>query len=132
MPLNNSKIAVVIPCYRVCHHIVDVINNIPEYVNAIYCVDDGCPDQSGKHIENNISDTRVEVLKHKNNLGVGGAMITGYKKALNDGADIIVKIDGDGQMDPRLIANFIIPIIENKADYTKGNRFFHQSHRTYP
>src|SRR5690606_11392859 len=58
------------------------------------------------------------------NLGVGGAVMTGYLTALADGMDIIVKVDGDNQMDPALIPDFIAPILAGEADYTKGNRFF--------
>jgi hypothetical protein len=57
-------------------------------------------------------------------MGVGGATISGYREALADGATVIVKIDGDGQMDPGLVERFVEPILKGKADYTKGNRFF--------
>ena len=71
-----------------------------------------------------MKDKRIRVFFNKTNLGVGGAVMTGYKQALKDGIDIIVKVDGDGQMDPKLIPDFVKPIIEGKCDYTKGNRFF--------
>ncbi|HPF78886.1 MAG TPA: glycosyltransferase family 2 protein, partial [Alphaproteobacteria bacterium] len=118
------KIAVVIPCYRVTKHILAVLEKIPESVQAIYCVDDCCPDNSGELIKTECKDKRVNVLRHVMNQGVGGAMITGYEQALNDGADIIVKLDGDGQMDPALIDIFTAPIINGDCDYTKGNRFY--------
>jgi dolichol-phosphate mannosyltransferase len=70
------------------------------------------------------NDPRVKVLPHDVNKGVGGAVMTGYQTALADGASIIVKVDGDGQMDPTLIPLFIEPILAGEADYTKGNRFF--------
>lgn len=124
MLTKDLSIAVVIPCFRVSKHVLNVLNNIPACITNIYCVDDACPEHSGKLIEEKCIDTRVSVIFHQTNLGVGGAMVSGYKQALKDNADIIVKIDGDGQMDPQLIPHFIRPIIENKADYTKGNRFF--------
>ena len=64
------------------------------------------------------------VIRHDQNQGVGGAVITGYQAAIRDDMKIIVKIDGDGQMDPMLIPEFVLPIIEKEADYTKGKRFF--------
>lgn len=121
---NHYKIAVVVPCYRVKDHIEGVMAAMPDFIWRIYCVDDACPEESGKFIRENIKDERVIVLKHETNQGVGGAVITGYRQALEDGADIAVKVDGDGQMDPALIGSFISPIIAGACDYTKGNRFY--------
>lgn len=117
-------VAVVIPCYRVRASIQRVIASIGQEVGAIYVVDDACPEASGKFVQENCSDPRVAVLFHDSNQGVGGAVITGYRAALEDGADIIVKLDGDGQMDASLIPYFIEPIQTGEADYTKGNRFY--------
>jgi glycosyltransferase involved in cell wall biosynthesis len=122
---GSLSIAVIIPCYRVTEHVVDVIAQIGPEVHAIYCVDDGCPDGSGKLIEKSISDKRVKVLYHQENEGVGAAMLTGYRQALAEGHDVLVKIDGDGQMDPALVPQFVYPIELGLADYTKGNRFFY-------
>lgn len=121
---SNAKIAVVIPCYRVVDHIEAVVGAIGPEVDRIFCVDDHCPDQSGAFIEKTIKDPRVTVIFHEQNLGVGGATTTGYKAALEQGADIVVKLDGDGQMDPREIETLISPILDGNADYAKGNRFF--------
>lgn len=117
--------AVVIPCYKVTQHILQVISEIAEdYVWRIYVIDDCCPDGSGDFVEQNCNDPRVRILRNKCNQGVGGAVMAGYKQAIADGAEVIVKIDGDGQMNPALIPAFITPIIRGEADYTKGNRFF--------
>ena len=118
------KTAVVIPCYRVTRQVLGVIAAVPPHVSLIVCVDDACPDGCGKYIEGANLDKRVVVLYHESNQGVGGAMVTGYRAALERGATIIVKIDGDGQMDPQLIPAFVAPIVEGAADYTKGNRFY--------
>lgn len=118
-----AKIAVVIPAYRVANHILDVIAEIGKNIELIYVVDDACPEQSGQLVSSKVKDKRVRVLTHKVNQGVGGAVLTGYKAALEDGAEIIVKVDGDGQMDPALIDDLVQPILSGKADYTKGNRF---------
>lgn len=120
----GSRVAVVIPSYKVTRHIVNVVSQIPEAVWRIYVIDDACPDNSGKLVEDQVADVRVRVLYHTQNQGVGGAVMTGYLAAIADGAEIIVKIDGDGQMDAKLIPSFIEPILAGEADYTKGNRFF--------
>ena len=117
-------IAVVIPCFRVKKHILGVIESIGSEVSRIYVIDDKCPEASGSLVEANCADTRVRVVYHDTNKGVGGAVMTGYRVALGDGADIIVKIDGDGQMDPALIEDFVAPLIAGEADYAKGNRFY--------
>ena len=120
----SSKIAVVIPSYRVCKHILSVIKKIGPEVSRIYVVDDCCPENSGSFVKANCDDKRVIVLRHQENQGVGGAVMTGYQAAIADDMEIIVKVDGDDQMEPSLIPNFITPILAGEADYTKGNRFF--------
>jgi glycosyltransferase involved in cell wall biosynthesis len=114
---------VVIPCYRVTAQILDVLARVGPEVDAVYCVEDACPDQSGRHIEQHCHDPRVRVLRHETNQGVGGATITGLQQALADGATVVVKIDGDGQMDPALLPRIVLPIVTGRADYAKGNRF---------
>jgi glycosyltransferase involved in cell wall biosynthesis len=121
---TSLRVAVVIPCFRVRRHILDVLKEIPEAVHQIYVVDDACPDNSGLFVSQNTSDPRIKVMTNPVNLGVGGAVMNGYRAAMSHGADIVVKIDGDGQMDPSLIPLFIEPIALERADYTKGNRFF--------
>ena len=117
-------IAVVIPCYRVKTHILDVLQKIGPECSRIYIIDDGCPDATGKFVEENCSDIRVKVIYNSCNEGVGGAVIRGYLSAMQDGAMVIVKIDGDGQMDPAFIPQFVTPILSGEADYVKGNRFY--------
>lgn len=121
-------IAVVIPSYRVKDKILKVIESIGEEVQKIYIVDDECPEKSGEYVQQNANDSRVEVIFHEKNMGVGGAVVTGYKKAIEDNCSIVLKIDGDDQMDTSLIPKFIEPIEKNLADYTKGNRFFYLKH----
>jgi dolichol-phosphate mannosyltransferase len=117
-------IAIVIPCYRETEHVLGVLEKVTKDVTKIYCVDDGCPDQTGAFIEKNCTDERVTVVRTGKNLGVGGAIIAGYRMAMAEGADVIVKIDGDGQMDPAILPDFVAPIAAGKADYVKGNRFY--------
>ncbi len=124
MTTPEVKIAVVIPCYNVKAHVLEVIAAIGNEVSKIYVVDDCCPQASGNHVEAYCTDPRVTVLRNAVNQGVGGAVMHGYQVAIADGMDVLVKIDGDGQMEPSFLPDFVAPIIHGEADYTKGNRFF--------
>jgi len=125
----HPKIAVVIPCFRVSSKITEVVTGILGFADQIYVIDDCCPEGSGGVVERNFAQhLKVAILRTKKNLGVGGAVITGYQKALADGAEIIVKIDGDGQMDAGMIPAFTNLIASGQADYAKGNRFFSLSY----
>ena len=124
MNYTRFKIAVVIPAFRVEKEIQAVLAGIPRFVRRIIVVDDASPDSSadlaaavGKR------DKRITLIRHAQNQGVGGAVASGFKKALEYKCDIIVKVDGDGQMDPHHIPDLIAPLIAGDADYTKGNRF---------
>lgn len=122
---SSPNIAVVIPCYRVSQHLLNVVTAIPDCVTSIYCVNDGCPDNSTQVIKQHMAiDNRLKVVMRATNGGVGAAVISGYLEALKDEADIVIKIDGDGQMDPAIIPLFVAEIQEGRADYVKGNRFF--------
>lgn len=124
MASDSNSIGVVIPCFRVAAHICDVIRGIGPEVARIYVVDDCCPEGTGDLVDKKVSDPRVRVLRHERNKGVGGAVVTGYRQAVADGMDVVVKVDGDGQMDPALIPRFAWPLLSGDADYTKGNRFY--------
>ncbi|HKU17743.1 MAG TPA: glycosyltransferase family 2 protein [Candidatus Saccharimonadales bacterium] len=119
-----TAVAVVIPCYRVAGKILGVIEGIPNFVEKIYVVDDCCPEKSGALVMSTVTDPRVVVIFNEANTGVGGAVMAGYRRAIADGVNIIVKMDGDGQMDPDGLMPLILPIVHGEADYTKGNRFF--------
>ena len=111
----RTEIAVILPCYRVKDRILSVIDRIGAEVGRIYVVDDKCPEGSGQHVLQHCRDPRVTVLFHSENQGVGGAVTTGYRQAILEQADVLVKVDGDGQMDPALIGNFVAPILEGRA-----------------
>lgn len=126
-------IAVVIPSFRVKAHILDVIARIGPECGRIYVVDDRCPEHSGEHVEASCPDPRVRVIYNQENLGVGGATMVGYEAAIADGAQAIVKIDGDGQMDAATIPRLVRPLLDGEADLVKGNRFFElEGLRTMP
>ncbi|UOY05338.1 glycosyltransferase family 2 protein [Muricauda sp. SCSIO 64092] len=119
---ENKKIAVVIPCYKVSRHITEVLVAVPEWIDHIIVVDDACPEGSGNMVKGLCLD-KVSVICHQNNKGVGGAVLSGFRKAIEFRCDIVVKLDGDGQMCPGHIGKLIQPLLDNAADYTKGNRF---------
>jgi dolichol-phosphate mannosyltransferase len=123
-PSRPPSVAVIVPAYRVRERILEMLGGIPDWVTAIYVVDDACPDGSGDQVLEGCHDARVHLVRHRQNQGVGGAVMTGYARALEDGADVLVKMDGDGQMDPALLPQLLGPILRGEADYTKGNRFY--------
>jgi dolichol-phosphate mannosyltransferase len=126
--LEGAGVWLVIPCYRVKAHILQVIAKAPSWIEGIVCVDDACPDGSGDFIEANAHDPRVVVVRLQQNQGVGGATMAGYREAARRGGEVLVKVDGDDQMDLGNIAQLVAPILLGEADYTKGNRFTSISH----
>jgi dolichol-phosphate mannosyltransferase len=122
--LDGKNIAVAIPAYKVATQIGGVIAAMPECVDHIYVVDDASPDDIAAQIEK-LNDPRVELLRHEKNQGVGGATSTGMQRALSAGCDIVVKCDGDGQMNPADIPRLLQPLLNGAADHAKGSRFHH-------
>ncbi len=124
MSFTEFDIAAVIPAYGVEHNIESVLDGLPSFLKHIIVVDDASPDSSGKLVAAAAqNDRRITLVTHSKNLGVGGAMVSGFRKALELGAQVVVKLDGDGQMDPVHIPALVKPLIQGKADYVKGNRF---------
>ncbi|MBN2115709.1 MAG: glycosyltransferase family 2 protein [Anaerolineales bacterium] len=122
--LHKYCIAAVIPCYRVEREIQSVLRAVPAYIKHIIVVDDGSPDATADLVTASAKqDERLLLIRHPSNQGVGGAMVTGYRTALGLGAQIVVKIDGDGQMDLERLPDLLQPLVEARADYSKGNRF---------
>jgi glycosyltransferase involved in cell wall biosynthesis len=122
--VNAIRLAVVIPCYRVECEIEQVIRALPEYIDYIIVVDDASPDQTAAIVAKLAqTDARLTLMRHPQNRGVGGAMKTGFKKALELGAQIVAKVDGDGQMDTSYLPGLLLPLLKGQADYAKGNRF---------
>jgi len=115
---KNKLIGVVIPCYNHGQHIGSVIESIPDFIDHIVVVDD-----SSTQPLPDFESERIEVIRTPKNLGVGGATVTGFRKLLEIDPFIIVKMDADGQMDPRYIPDLLDPLINGRAEYAKGNRF---------
>jgi dolichol-phosphate mannosyltransferase len=126
--LDGAGVWLVIPCYKVRGLILRVIEKTPSWIEGIVCVDDACPEESGDFIEAETRDPRVVVVRLKQNQGVGGATLAGYAEAARRGGRILVKVDGDDQMDLTCIPQLVAPILLGEADYAKGNRFTSVSH----
>ncbi len=122
MSAATIPVAIVIPCFRVERQVAAVIRSIPEHYRMIICVDDASPDASAEVIAA-LNDPRVTLLRHPANRGVGGAVKTGYEEAMRRGAEVCVKMDGDGQMHAEDLDALVAPLLDGSADYAKGNRF---------
>jgi glycosyltransferase involved in cell wall biosynthesis len=124
LDLSEYRIAAVVPAYRVERDIESVLCALPAYLQHVIVVDDASPDRTAELVAGLARrDARIVLLQHERNRGVGGATVTGFLKALELGAQIVVKVDGDGQMDLGRLPDLLSPLILGKADYTKGNRF---------
>lgn len=120
---KKISVAVVIPAFKVSSKIVSVIKEIDKSVSNIFVIDDKCPEQSGTKVRSTFKDKRIQVLFNESNLGVGGSTMRGYVEAMKTTVTYVVKLDGDGQMDPKLISKFVNALELTGADYAKGNRF---------
>lgn len=121
---EGRKVAAVVPAFNEARHIGRVIELMPAWVDAIIVVDDRSSDGTADAARAS-GDARVDVVRHEVQRGVGGATVSGFRRALEVGADIAVKVDGDGQMDPDRMADLLDPLLRDGVDYAKGNRFLH-------
>jgi len=123
--LKEKTVAVVVPAYNEEKLIAKTITTIPELADRIIVVNDASTDRTAEIVEEMVKeDSRICLMEHEVNQGVGGAIVTGYKKACDLEMDITVVMSGDAQMDPKDFLNIIEPIATGNADYTKGNRLF--------
>lgn len=132
--ISEKKIATIIPVYNVGKKIIELLDLIPDYVDKIFLVDDNCPLKTGMYAEKKFANKdKLKVIFNEINLGVGGAVKIGYQECLNNDYDIIVKIDGDYQMDPLEISKIVEPLLSANYDYVKGNRFLKKTEiKNYP
>ena len=123
MSYEGLRVVVAIPAYKAQASIAAVIGDVPKAVDRIIVVDDASPDGTAETVRA-INDPRVRLIVHDRNLGVGGAMKTAYRAALEEGVDVVVKMDADGQMDPRYLGDLVAPAATGEAGYVKGNRLW--------
>ncbi len=119
---KGKKIAVVIPAYNEQDFIQSVLSGIPHFVDAIVVVDDASHDETAKRVRET-ADVRVRLLANATNAGVGAATVRGYREALELQSDVLVKVDGDGQMPLEYLGALLDPVVGGGYDYAKGNRF---------
>ena len=123
---KNKSVCVVVPAYNESSQILNVIDTMPDFVDAIVIVDDASTDRTADIVrEKKAADGKIVLLVHDSNQGVGGAIATGYKHARDANYDVTAVMAGDGQMDPADLPRILDPIVEGKADYSKGNRLFY-------
>ena len=126
--LNGARVGVVVPAYNEEGQIGTVLSQIPDFVDTIIVVDDASRDRTveaaGEHQKR--MNGRLVILQHDRNKGVGAAITTGYKKAVEQGLDVVAIMAGDAQMDPRDLRDLVAPVTEKRVEYTKGNRLFTQ------
>ncbi len=124
MTSSIYKIAVVIPCYNVAKSISNVIVGLPDIVSCVIVVNDCSLDDTELIVSNMAkANSKITLLNNAKNLGVGGAMICGFKEAIRKKCDVVIKLDGDGQMDASYIPK-MVEILDSGYDFVKGNRFF--------
>ena len=121
--LEERQVAVVVPAHDEEELIAETIGGIPPFVDRVYVVDDASTDATAERARGT-GDARVEVIAHDRNRGVGAAIVTGYKRAVEDGADVVAVMAGDNQMDPADLATLTAPVARGELDYAKANRLF--------
>lgn len=120
---EGLRVAVVVPAYLEQAHVASVITSMPALVDHIIVVDDASPDGTSA-AASAVGDPRTEVLRHEHNKGVGGAIVTGHRRALELGADVSVVMAGDGQMDPLQLPRLLHPLAHEGYAFAKANRFY--------
>ncbi|MEP7124989.1 MAG: glycosyltransferase family 2 protein [Byssovorax sp.] len=122
--IESARIAVVVPAFNEERWIAETIATVPGFVDHVVVVDDASSDATST-VARASRATRVEVIRHAENRGVGAAIVTGYRRARALGADVVAVMAGDGQMDPLDLPAVVRPIVDGEADYVKGNRLLH-------
>jgi glycosyltransferase involved in cell wall biosynthesis len=119
--LEGKRVAVVVPAYDEEALVGETVRGIPEFVDAVYVVDDASRDATGDRARE-VGDSRVEVVRHEQNQGVGAAILTGYRRSLEDGVDVACVMAADNQMDPAELRGLVEPVARGEVDYAKANR----------
>lgn len=122
--LESAKVAVVVPCFREERLISRTISGIPAFVDRIVVVDDASDDRTVQVVRE-LHDSRIELVVHAQNRGVGAAIVSGYRAAVQADCDVLAVMAGDAQMDPADLTELCAPIVRGEASYVKGNRFVH-------
>ncbi len=127
----DQRVSVIVPCYREARLVGRTLARIPNWVDHIHVVDDGSDDGTDAAILA-FGDPRIDLIRHHHNRGVGAAIVTGYLRAIESRAQLLVVMAGDNQMDPEDLPQLLRPLTEGVVDYAKGNRFLHHERRRMP
>jgi glycosyltransferase involved in cell wall biosynthesis len=119
--LEGKRVAVVVPAYDEETLVGETLRGIPEFVDTVYVVDDASRDATGDRARE-LGDPRIEVVRHYSNQGVGAAIVTGYRRSLEDGVDVACVMAADNQMDPAELRGLVEPVARGELDYAKANR----------
>jgi len=120
---QGRRVGVIVPAYNEESLVIPTIENMPSYVDRIYVINDGSTDGTHDVVAQMCArNDRVVLIDHMTNGGVGAAIITGYRRCLEDGMDVAVVMAGDNQMDPDQLPRLLTPIARGEAGYSKGNR----------
>ncbi len=123
--IEGKTVGVVVPAYQEEELLPSTLGGIPEFVDRIYVVDDGSPDGTVERARTAAAeDPRIAVIQREHNGGVGAAVVTGYRQALEDGVDVAVVMNADNQMDPEDLEHLVVPVARGEVDYAKANRLF--------
>jgi glycosyltransferase involved in cell wall biosynthesis len=119
--LDGKRVAVVVPAYDEERLVADTLRGIPEFVDRVFVVDDASRDGTVAAAEG-VADERVLVVRHERNAGVGAAIATGYKHALEEEVDVTCVMAADNQMDPSELRELVEPVARGEVEYAKANR----------
>jgi glycosyltransferase involved in cell wall biosynthesis len=119
--LDGKTVAVVVPAHDEEQLVETTLRSIPEFVDRVYVVDDASEDATAERAES-VADPRVEVIRHDRNEGVGAAIVTGYRRAIEDASDVTCVMAADNQMDPYDLETLVRPVARGEVDYAKANR----------
>jgi len=121
--VEGKRVAVVVPAYDEEDLVVETVRGIPDFVDRIYVVDDASRDGTAEQARA-VADARVELIRHERNRGVGAAIVTGYRRALEEGIDVTCVMAADNQMDPAELRELVEPVARGEVEYAKANRLF--------
>ncbi|MGH3128684.1 MAG: glycosyltransferase family 2 protein, partial [Gaiellaceae bacterium] len=119
--LDGKRVAVVVPAFDEEHLVGETIRGIPAFVDRIFVVDDASRDGTAA-ATGGVGDARVELLRHERNAGVGAAIVTGYRRARDEGVDVTCVMAADNQMDPGELEAMVAPVARGEVEYAKANR----------
>ena len=128
---QQANVAVVVPCFNESRLVARALRRLPSFVDSVIAVDDASRDSTVEAILS-VGDSRISLVRHTTNQGVGAAIRTGYQRALELRADVLVVMAGDDQMDPADLPRLLVPVVTGVAEYVKGNRFRHEQAAAMP